>query len=352
MAAFTRTKSKNVFRGLTAFPITPTNAKGEVNLDALTVLLQRLVRHAGIDSIGILGSTGTYAYLSPDERLRTILAARNVISNSANSAAGRNKQHNMIVGIGALRTDTAVDLARDAEAAGADGVLLAPVSYTPLYDEEVFQHVQTVARAMQTSTPMCIYNNPSTTHFVFSKSLLIRLATEIKHVKAFKMPLPHNVAEELKEFQQRGLKLNLNTNTDTDNNNTDNTDGDNTDDFVIGYSGDWGCGQALLLDGGGADSWFSVLAGTLPIPAIQLYQAAKQNDVATFERLQADLAPLWLLFQKFGSLRVVYTIIQELQLLGNDFDYDASCCLPKPILPLSGQDRVLVMDALRCLPVE
>jgi 4-hydroxy-tetrahydrodipicolinate synthase len=36
---------------------------------------------------------------------------------------------------GALRWDDAESLARDAKAAGADGLLLAPVSYTPLNDE-------------------------------------------------------------------------------------------------------------------------------------------------------------------------------------------------------------------------
>ena len=54
-------------------------------------------------------------------------------------------------------------LARDAEAAGADGLLLAPVSYTPLLDDEVFEHFRAVAGA--TALPICIYDNPATTGF-------------------------------------------------------------------------------------------------------------------------------------------------------------------------------------------
>ena len=40
------------------------------------------------------------------------------------------------------------------------------MSYTPLTDAEVFQHFRAVARAG--GLPLCIYNNPGTTHFTFS----------------------------------------------------------------------------------------------------------------------------------------------------------------------------------------
>ena len=57
--------------GLSAFPITPSDADGRVEADALRRLLEPLAA-AGVDSIGLLGSTGTYAYLSPDERRRAV----------------------------------------------------------------------------------------------------------------------------------------------------------------------------------------------------------------------------------------------------------------------------------------
>lgn len=57
-------------------------------------------------------------------------------------------------------------LARDAQEAGASGLLLAPVSYAPLTDEEVFQHFGAVVEAGRLL--MCIYNNPRTTRFTFS----------------------------------------------------------------------------------------------------------------------------------------------------------------------------------------
>lgn len=57
-----------LFRGLSAFPITPTDQAGVV-VSALEVILNR-VREAGADSIGLLGSTGGYAFLSHEQRRR------------------------------------------------------------------------------------------------------------------------------------------------------------------------------------------------------------------------------------------------------------------------------------------
>ena len=87
------TPSSTPFRGLSAFPVTPADAQGRVEAGALARLVRRLAE-AGADSIGLLGSTGTYAYLSRAERRRAIEAAR--------EAAGKVP---LIVGAGALRTD-------------------------------------------------------------------------------------------------------------------------------------------------------------------------------------------------------------------------------------------------------
>src|SRR3954463_1321585 len=139
-------KAKMLLRGLSAFPITPADAEGRVDANALRKLVAALCA-AKVHSIGLLGSTGTYAYLSRSERRRALDAAL--------QEAG---QVPILVGVGALRTDEAVQLAQDAKAAGAAAGLLAPVSYTPL-TEEVFEHFATVAR--ESGLPLCIYDNPS-----------------------------------------------------------------------------------------------------------------------------------------------------------------------------------------------
>lgn len=51
----------------------------------------------------------------------------------------------VVAGTGALGTDDAVKLAQDAKAIGAAAGLLSAASYTPVAEEEVFEHFRTVA---------------------------------------------------------------------------------------------------------------------------------------------------------------------------------------------------------------
>ncbi|CDI12071.1 dihydrodipicolinate synthase family protein [Agrobacterium pusense] len=148
--------------GLSAFPITPSDLNGRVDTAALKRLVARLCI-AGVDSIGLLGSTGTYMYLCREERRRALDAA----IQEANGVP-------VVAGVGALRTDEAVRLAQDAKAAGAAAGLLAAVSYAPLTEDEVFEHFSTVTR--KSGLLIVIYDNPGTTHFRFTAALVERMA--------------------------------------------------------------------------------------------------------------------------------------------------------------------------------
>jgi 4-hydroxy-tetrahydrodipicolinate synthase len=293
----------SIFRGLSAFPITPADEQGVVDMDGVARLTARLV-NAGVDSIGLLGSTGTYAYLTRTERSRAIKAA-------VKSVGGKVP---LIVGVGALRTADAQDLARDAEAEGADALLLAPVSYTPLTEEEVFQHFVAVAGA--TALPLCIYNNPTTTRFVFSPALLGRLA-DVPNIAAVKMPLPaaRTSSEELADLRSGPAGK-----------------------LAIGYSGDWGCADALLA---GADAWYSVIAGFLPRVALEIVRAAQAGDRDKVAALNDRLQPLWELFRAHGGLRVAYVVCKELGL--------TQANPPRPLLPLAEDVRLRVRAAIEHL---
>lgn len=289
-----------LFTGLSAFSITPADPSGHVDTAALARLLERIAA-AGADSIGLLGSTGAYAFLSRHERQRAVEAAMECVG-------GRIP---VIVGVGALRTDEAQALARDARKAGANGLLLAPMSYTPLTEEEVFQHISAVAQAGE--LPLCIYNNPSTTRFTFTDDLLARLAA-VPNIAAVKMPLPTDG-----DFEGELRRLRSRT----------------PDGFAIGYSGDWGAADALLA---GCDAWYSVVAGLLPSEALALMRAAKTGDTPETKRLDQAFQPLWSLFKAFGSFRVMYAIADVLGL--------CEATPPRPILPLPHRERTRVKDAL------
>lgn len=292
-----------MFHGLSAFPLTPMDATGNLMKETLEVFLTR-IHEAGADSVGLLGSTGGYAFLTREQR-------QHIIKTAVKHIGGKIP---LIVGVGALRTDEAQALAKDAADAGADALLLAPVSYTPLTQEEGFQHFKAVARA--TNLPLCIYNNPGTTRFVFGDELIARLA-DIENIKAIKMPLPADDG-----YKAEIQKLRATT----------------PDDFAIGYSGDWGAKDAVLA---GADAFYSVAAGLLPKQFLALVRAAQSGDQAEAERINATFEPLWSLFKTHGSFRVMYVIADLLGL--------AKIEPPRPILPLGDEAREQIETALKAL---
>ena len=290
-----------LFSGLAAFPITPADADGRVDLAGLRQMVRRLV-DAKVDSIGLLGSTGTYAYLSRDERRRAIEAA-------VEEAGGAVP---VMAGVGALRTDEAVALAKDAKAAGAGAGLLAPVSYTPLLDQEVFVHFQAVAG--ESGLPICIYNNPGVTHFTFGAELVQRLSA-VDGVVAVKNPAPAagQVAAHLDDLRERVPAG-----------------------FSLGYSADANCAEAMIA---GGDAWHSVLGGMFPDTALAICRAAQSGDAARARRLNARLEPLWQLFRDLTGLRLAYAATNLLGL--------SQAQPPRPILPLSDGAQARVAKVIK-----
>lgn len=294
-----------LFTGLSAFPLTPADPNGIVDTTAIGVLVERLVA-AGVDSIGLLGSTGIYAYLDRIQRGRAVAAA-------VEATGGRVP---LVVGIGALRTSWAIQLAVDAERAGVCGLLLAPMSYATLTDNEAAAHYRAVAGA--TALPLCIYNNPGTTNFSFSDALICELAA-MPGIAGIKMPLPAD-----DDYAGELARLRAST----------------PQKFAIGYSGDWGAAPSLLA---GCDAWFSVVAGLLPEPSLRMTRAAQEDDAAEVAAIDAAFAPLWALFKAHGSLRVMYVVADRLSLSVGD--------PPLPIMRVSADVMAAVETALEHLGV-
>lgn len=292
--------------GMSAFPITPTDDRGIVDKAGLRHVLHRLVT-AQVESIGLLGSTGIYMYLSREQRR---LAIETAIQETDGHAS-------LVVGIGALRTDAAVSLAQDAKAIGAAAGLLAAVSYTPLNDDEVYEHFVTVAR--ESHLPIVIYDNPTTTHFRFTPNLVSRLAAvpEIIGIKCLAGP-PSETSDHLARLRSI-------------------TAGN----FSIGYSTDPNSLEALIS---GADTWYSMLGGIFPKVCTRAAKAAKNGDIAEARRLNHALEPVWDLFKQLSSFRVVYALTELLQI--------CNTAPPRPILPLTAQDRRQVETVLNSLPRE
>lgn len=290
-------------RGLSAFPVTPTTAEGRVDVVALGKLVERLA-HAGVDTIGVLGSTGGYMYLDREERRRALCAAVDVASGHVP----------IIAGVGALRTDHAVAFAQYALEAGASAGLLSAVSYAPLSQNEVAAHVLTVA---EEGLPIILYDNPTAAGFAFTPALVSRLANA-PGILGIKNPTTNTTktVEDLVE-QRAGAPQG----------------------FSIGFSGDSLCAEALIA---GADAWYSVLAGILPAPCVMIARAVAREDMDEAREINAALAPVWTLFKTHTSLRVVYAMADLLGL--------TQAAPPLPIQPLSARARQEVEAVLKALP--
>jgi len=291
-----------MFSGLSAFPLTPMNEQG-IDDAAFVPLVQRLA-DAGVDSIGALGSTGSYAYLTREERSRV---ARLAVANAGGVP--------VIVGIGALRTREVLALAEDAQQAGASAVLLAPVSYQKLSSDEVYGLYKAVAREL--SVPLCVYDNPGTTGFEFSDELHGRIAG-LPNVASIKIPgLPTAAAAEARLASLRALV---------------------PAHVSIGVSGDSYAATGLIA---GADVWYSVIGGLFPQAALGIARAALGGEAREAVRLTERLAPLWDLFHKYrGSLRVIAAAAELLGLV-------AAPSLPLPLKAIDGPDRERLAAIIR-----
>lgn len=297
-----------MFTGLSAFPLTPITASG-VDEQGFIKILARLTA-AHVDSMGILGSTGSYAYLTREQRKRIAILA---------------KQHAgdipMMVCVGAVSTDAILHLADDAQAAGANALLLPAVSYQSLHDEEVFSLFETVTRYV--SVPVCIYDNPGTTHFTFSDELHGRLSS-LKGVRSVKIPgVPDSPAAATERVE--ALRQHLRP------------------DVTIGISGDAYAGLGLNA---GCEAWYSVCGGLFPETAKQITEAAAVQDHERVTALSARLEPLWTLFRKHGgSIRVIAAAAGVLGFTDTD-------CLPRPQRPLSASDIADIARVITALELK
>lgn len=290
----------DVLTSLCAFPLTPL-ADDTLDESALAALVSRAVA-GGADSLGVLGSTGVYPYLNRDERRAAL--------DAAVGAAGGVP---VVAGVGALRTRDVLRYAEDAQAAGAAGLLVAPVSYHRLGEEEVYRLFADLHSAA--SVPIVVYDNPTTTGFTFSDALYARVA-ELPRVASVKIPPPPagtvvaRVAA-VRRVLPAGVSL--------------------------GISGDWVAAEALVS---GADVWYSVLGGLFPEKAKAITGAVAAGDRGKALALSEALEPMWALFRRHGSLRTVAAAAEVLGLV-------TQSPLPRPLLGLDETSRADVEAALR-----
>lgn len=141
---------RSIFEGSAAAVVTPMDCYGNLDLDAMRRLLDRLIE-GGTDAIVVNGTTGESATLDDREKLQ-------VIGSVVRHVDGRIP---VIAGTGSNCTEHAVKLSREAEKLGADALLQVTPYYNKASQEGLVRHFTQVGDRV--GIPMLLYNVPSRT---------------------------------------------------------------------------------------------------------------------------------------------------------------------------------------------
>ena len=161
------------FQGSMTALVTPFQNDGRLDLLALAALVDWQI-HEGTQALVPAGTTGETSTLNHDEH-------RQVVETCIEAAGGRVP---VIAGAGSNSTLEAVDLARHAQAAGADAVMVVTPYYNAPTQEGLYQHFRRVAEAV--SVPVFIYNIPSRSAVDMAPATMAALVRDLRNIVGVK----------------------------------------------------------------------------------------------------------------------------------------------------------------------
>ncbi len=147
---------------------------GKVDLEKYESLIKRQIAQ-GIDAVVPVGTTGESATLSHSEHKACIEVA---------VAACKSTGVKVIAGAGSNATHEAVEIAKHAQAVGADGLLSVTPYYNKPTQEGLYQHYKAIASSVE--IPFMLYNVPGRTGVDLTADTTIRLFDDIPNIYATK----------------------------------------------------------------------------------------------------------------------------------------------------------------------
>lgn len=142
--------------------VTPLLEDGSLDEEGFLRVVHRSL-DAGCTGVFVNGSTGEGPWLTAAQRRRAVELA---------AAAGTV----VLAGVMLPGTSMTLEAAADAEAAGADAVVVAAPYYFAAAEDAIVRHVQAVAAAVR--IPVILYNIPQLTHNPMSGAVVERLAAD------------------------------------------------------------------------------------------------------------------------------------------------------------------------------
>mgnify|MGYP000594585383 FL=1 len=162
-----------IFKGAGVAIATPMKENLEINFDKLDEMLEEQIA-GGTDAIIICGTTGESATMTEEEHAATIRFAIERV----------NHRIPVIAGTGSNCTRTAIQLSKEAQEDGADGLLLVTPYYNKATQNGLIAHYTAIAESVK--LPIVLYNVPSRTGCNIQPQTAVYLAKNVENIVAIK----------------------------------------------------------------------------------------------------------------------------------------------------------------------
>ena len=139
-----------LFTGAAIAIITPFNEDNSINFECFGEIIENQIAN-GTDAIVVCGTTGEASTMSDEEHIECI---RFAVEKTA-------KRVPVIAGTGSNDTAYAIELSKEAEKVGADGLLLVTPYYNKTTQRGLIAHFTAIADAV--NIPIILYNIPGRT---------------------------------------------------------------------------------------------------------------------------------------------------------------------------------------------
>lgn len=239
-----------IFEGVATALATPMHEDGSINYDRLKALIDEQI-DAGIPALVICGTTGESATMTLEEHAEVIRVA-------IEHTAGRVK---IIAGAGSNDTACAIDLAKEAEAAGADALLVVTPYYNKATQNGLVAHYKAIADSV--SLPIIVYNVPSRTGVNIKPETYAKMA-DIENIVAIK-EANGDISSVVKTRRLCGDKLDI-------------------------YSGN--DDQVIPLMAMGGKGVISVLSNIMPKETIEMCDLMLKGDTKAAADMQVELSSI------------------------------------------------------------
>ena len=285
-------------RLLTAM-VTPFDARMQVDHDRARSLALRLLNE-GSDGVIVCGTTGEAPTLSHNEKLKLFAEVKDAVGNRGV----------VVANTGNYNTAESVELTRQAEEAGVDGILAVVPYYNNPPQEGLYRHFRAIADS--TSLPVLLYNVPTRSPRNLEAATVARLAHDVPNIRGVK---------EAKNDMEQVAAIRRST----------------PPGFTI-YSGDDATTLGVMEQGG----WgvISVAAHVVGPQMKRMIDAFAAGDTEGARRIEAELMPVF-----HGLFTTTNPILVKAALQLLDFDCGG---LRLPLLEATAEER----EALkRLLPI-